>query len=256
MSSLGLQERTLESLRPPYRLWVSGRPDWNSGTSGLSEPEEATLRREQVRRLLNMLIAIAGLVLSIPVLLLIALLLKLTSPGPVLYTQPRVGMERRGRRKEKNGSGDRRREDCGGRIFTLYKFRTMHVGADGGGQVWARPGDARVTTLGRYLRRYRLDELPQLWNVLLGDMNIVGPRPEQPAIFRELCSQLPDYALRQQVLPGITGWAQVNQDADCNLEDVRRKLRYDLEYVERCSPAEDLRIMFRTFPVMLGARGW
>ena len=141
-------------------------------------------------------------------------------------------------------------------MFTIYKFRTMRVGC-GEHQVWARPGDTRVTPLGRILRRLRLDELPQLFNVLKGDMNVVGPRPEQPSIFVELRQEIPQYPRRQQVLPGITGWAQVNHHYDRQLADVAHKLELDLEYLQRVSPAEDLRIMARTFPVMLrGEGGW
>jgi lipopolysaccharide/colanic/teichoic acid biosynthesis glycosyltransferase len=138
----------------------------------------------------------------------------------------------------------------------MYKFRTMRV-SDNAPQVWAKPNDDRVTWIGRLLRKTRLDELPQLFNVLLGDMNVVGPRPEQPEIFVHLRERMPSYAWRQRVLPGITGWAQVNQAYDQNMEDVRGKVRLDLEYISRCSAIEDARIMARTFPVMFGRRfGW
>jgi lipopolysaccharide/colanic/teichoic acid biosynthesis glycosyltransferase len=124
-------------------------------------------------------------------------------------------------------------------------------------EVWALRDDPRVTAIGRVLRKFRLDELPQLWNVLVGDMNIVGPRPEQPTIFVSLRDQIKEYPRRQQVLPGITGWAQINQSYDTSVEDVRQKLRYDLEYVRRRSTLEDLKIMLLTPAVMLGRRyGW
>jgi lipopolysaccharide/colanic/teichoic acid biosynthesis glycosyltransferase len=122
-------------------------------------------------------------------------------------------------------------------------------------QVWASPDDPRVTRVGRILRQYRLDELPQLWNVLRGDMNFVGPRPEQPEIVLRLNQHIGGYTRRNRVLPGITGWAQVNQHYDQCMDDVRRKLELDLEYIERRSPLMDLRIMARTCPVVLFRRG-
>jgi lipopolysaccharide/colanic/teichoic acid biosynthesis glycosyltransferase len=122
-------------------------------------------------------------------------------------------------------------------------------------QAWARPDDDRITPVGRVLRKFRLDEFPQLFNVLRGDMNVVGPRPEQPDIFAELRERVDRYPWRQRVLPGITGWAQVNLGYDQTLDDVRRKLDLDLQYLVRRSPTEDARIMLRTLPVMLGRRG-
>jgi len=204
------------------------------------------------QRILNVIVAIVGLIVTAPLMLLIALLVKLTSAGPILYTQTRVGIDRR------RGSGGnwRRSVDYGGRLFTIYKFRTMTARqADPDAQVWAAPNDARVTPLGRVLRKYRLDELPQLVNVLKGDMNVVGPRPEQPRIFMQLREQIDNYPERQRVLPGITGWAQVNQQYDRNVDDVRRKVQLDLEYAARTSALEDLRIMLRTIPVIIFRRG-
>ncbi len=144
----------------------------------------------------------------------------------------------------------------GGRPFTIYKFRTMTVDAETNGQaVWASKNDHRVTPVGRVLRQARLDELPQLWNVLKGDMNVVGPRPERPSIFADLREQIPDYQLRQRTRPGITGHAQINHQYDESLEDVRQKVRYDLEYLEKRTAWEDLKIMIRTIPVMLFRKG-
>ena len=209
-------------------------------------------RHDQAQRLLNIVVAIIGLILTAPLLVIIACLVKLTSRGPILYTQTRVGIDRR------RGSGGnwRRSVDYGGRLFTIYKFRTMTTRAENAdAQVWAQPNDARVTAIGRVLRKYRLDELPQLVNVLKGDMNVVGPRPEQPKIFMQLRDQIERYPERQRVLPGITGWAQVNLSYDQNLDDVRRKVKLDLEYAARVSAMEDLRIMLQTIPVMLFRRG-
>jgi lipopolysaccharide/colanic/teichoic acid biosynthesis glycosyltransferase len=184
----------------------------------------------------------------------IAILIKISSPGPVLYRQFRVGLDRR-TLFSLDGDLNRRRENRGGRVFTMYKFRTMHDGADRVGEIWARPKDPRVTAIGRILRRHRLDELPQLFNVLRGDMNIVGPRPEQPRIFAELWTRVDQYALRQKVLPGITGLAQVSRPYDRTIRDVEAKVKLDLDYLGRRSPAEDVRIMLRTVPVMFGGGG-
>ena len=209
------------------------------------------------RRVLNVTLALVALIAALPLLAIIAIAVKLSSPGPVFYSQTRVGLNRR----RLQPWGNRYRStDCGGKPFTILKFRTMRVngetkGPDEPGQVWATPDDPRVTRIGRILRLYRLDELPQLVNVLLGDMDIVGPRPEQPAIFTQLREQIPGYQARQRVRPGITGWAQINQAYDTSVEDVRNKLRLDLDYIRRQSAPEDLKIMVRTFPVMLFGRG-
>ncbi len=212
----------------------------------------ATSRTERLRRGLNIAVALLGIAVTFPIWAVIAVLIRVTSPGPILYRQTRVGLDRRG--SGTLGIGARRATDLGGRPFTIYKFRTMRVDR-GGGEQWARPGDARVTPVGRLLRKFRLDELPQLVNVLRGEMNVVGPRPEQPAIFAQLRDEIRDYGHRQRVLPGITGWAQVNLRYDQSIDDVRRKLTFDLEYMERRSVAEDTRIMLKTLPVMLGRRG-
>jgi len=207
-----------------------------------------------LRRALNCLLAVVGLLVLLPVLVLIALAVKLSSRGPVLYTQERVGLDRRALGR---GEHNRRRQsDLGGRPFTIYKFRTMRVDAEcESGAVWAQQDDPRVTPVGRLLRQYRLDELPQLLNVLRGEMNIVGPRPERPTIFAELRSHIAEYPLRQRAKPGITGLAQISQPYDRSLDDVRRKVHFDLEYIRRRSLREDLRIMLRTVPVILFRRG-
>ena len=207
----------------------------------------------RIRRGLNVVVALLLLVLTAPLMLLVALLVKLTSRGPVLYTQTRVGLDRRD--PDEVSPNWRRKVDYGGKLFTIYKFRTMTVAQDPDNQVWARPDDVRITRLGGVLRKYRLDELPQLYNVLRGDMNIVGPRPEQPRIFMELREQIGRYPQRQRVLPGITGWAQINQSYDRCLDDVCRKVSYDLEYIQRESPIEDVKILVKTIPVVVFKRG-
>ncbi|HYK81721.1 MAG TPA: sugar transferase, partial [Gemmatimonadales bacterium] len=211
-------------------------------------------RERPLRRLVNAAVALLGIALTWPVMLVVALLIKLTSHGPVLFTQPRIGLDRRS--LSRAGGNTRRHLDLGGKPFTIYKFRTMRVAAAADGpQVWARPDDERITPIGRILRRLRLDELPQLFNVLQGDMNVVGPRPEQPTIFVYLREQLEGYQRRQRVRPGITGLAQISLPYDRTIDDVRNKLAADLEYIRRQCPREDLRIMLRTLPVMLFGRG-
>lgn len=211
-------------------------------------------RSEKFARGVNVILAAVGLVVAAPVLLLFAILVKLTSPGPIFYAQARVGFDRR-RLSHASGAYDRRARDLGGRPFMILKFRTMRVDAEKNGAVWAAKRDSRVTPVGRIMRKYRVDEIPQLINVLRGDMNIVGPRPERPSIFSRLCDDIAEYPLRQRARPGITGWAQVNQAYDTSIDDVRAKVRYDLEYIERQGVAEDLRIMARTVPVMIFRRG-
>jgi lipopolysaccharide/colanic/teichoic acid biosynthesis glycosyltransferase len=207
-----------------------------------------------VSRVVNVFLALLALLLALPVLLLVALAVKLSSHGPVFYTQERVGLDRRAPGDTQNNH--RRKLDLGGRPFTIYKFRTMRVDAEReSGAVWARQDDPRVTPVGRFLRQYRLDELPQLLNVLRGEMNIVGPRPERPGIFAELRNHIAEYPLRQRAKPGITGLAQISHHYDRSIDDVRRKVHYDLEYIRRQSVREDLRIMLRTVPVILFRRG-
>jgi lipopolysaccharide/colanic/teichoic acid biosynthesis glycosyltransferase len=212
-------------------------------------------RSEGMRRAANVLVAAVALVLVLPAMLVVALLVWATSPGPILYRQTRIGIDRRSGLEP--SLNHRRKSDLGGKPFTIYKFRTMHVAPQGAeqSQVWARPDDPRITRVGRVLRKYRLDELPQLFNVLLGDMNLVGPRPEQPLIFAELREQIDQYHHRQQVLPGITGWAQINQHYDASIDDVRKKVQFDLEYIEQRSPMHDLKILLRTVPVVVFKRG-
>ena len=205
-------------------------------------------------RAMNVLVAAIALFVALPLLLLIAIAIKLTSRGPVFYTQERVGLDRRVCGIKPDNS--RRTRDLGGQPFTIYKFRTMQVDAEAGsGAVWATQNDPRVTPVGRFLRQYRLDEIPQLLNVMRGEMNIVGPRPERPTIFAELREHITEYPLRQRAKPGITGLAQIYHHYDRSLEDVRTKVRFDLEYIRRQSLREDLRIMLRTIPVILFRRG-
>ena len=188
------------------------------------------------QRLANMTVAMVGIIVSAPIMLLTALAVRLSSPGPVLYRQTRVGLE--------------------DSLFTVYKFRSMRVDAEAGtGAVWAQKDDPRVTTVGRVIRKIRFDELPQLFNVLRGEMAIVGPRPERPEFVRALSEQIPYYRQRHCVRPGITGWAQVNYKYGDTLEDTITKLEYDLYYIKNMSMALDNYIIFHTLKAMLLSRG-
>jgi lipopolysaccharide/colanic/teichoic acid biosynthesis glycosyltransferase len=173
---------------------------------------------------------------TLPLTLLVAALVKLTSPGPALYHQERVGLD--------------------GRVFTVHKFRTMQNEAEAGiGPIWARPNDVRVTRLGRFLRRTRFDELPQLWNVLRGDMSFVGPRPERPAFVEQLTATIPFYGQRHVVKPGLTGWAQIRYTYGASVEDAVEKLQYDLYYIKNLSIAFDIVIVLETIKTVVLRRG-
>ena len=201
---------------------------------------------------LNVSVAILLLALAVPLMALVAIAVRLTSPGPVLYSQVRVGVDRRAGSRP---PGHRRRIDLGGRPIQIYKFRTMFFDGGDAGQVWAKPNDRRVTRVGRFLRAYRIDELPQLVSVLRRDMNVVGPRPEQPEIFAQLRERYERFPERQRVLPGITGLAQVKCGYGGDDFQIRRKLQCDLEYVQQRSLWEDLSILIRTIPVVLTRHG-
>ncbi|MDH3427626.1 MAG: sugar transferase [Gemmatimonadota bacterium] len=221
----------------------------------LGRPAQAPIRRVSpaesfVLRVVNNLVAIAALALLSPIILIIAILIRIETKGPVFYRQTRVGLDRRNLDGREASIG-RRVSDIGGQPFEIVKFRTMRVDAeDASGPVWATHGDPRVTKVGRMLRRTRLDEVPQFWNVLRGEMSIVGPRPERPTFVQQLRDEIAGYPLRQQVPPGITGWAQVNRPPDQSVDDVRAKVGFDLEYLKRRSVWFDLWIMLKTLPVM------
>jgi len=191
---------------------------------------------DAVRRGFDITVALLIVFFTLPVMLVAALLVRLDSPGPILYRQERIGLN--------------------GRPFMLYKFRSMVVDAEAGGAPrWATPGDPRVTRFGRFMRLTRIDELPQLLNVLRGDMAMVGPRPERPAFVGQLSQAIPHYEDRHCVRPGITGWAQVNYPYGASIEDARMKLAYDLYYVRRRSLFLDLLILIATVRVVLFQEG-
>ena len=188
------------------------------------------------RRTVSLLTAVVLTILAAPILLVSALLIKLDSRGPVFYTQERVGRD--------------------GQTFKMLKFRTMAVDAErAGAPVWAEKNDPRVTRVGRWLRRFRIDELPQILNVIRGEMGIVGPRPERPEFVAQLRTQIPYYDLRALVPPGITGWAQIRYPYAASLDEAREKLNYDLFYVKHLSVVLDLVILFHTAKVVLFGRG-
>jgi sugar transferase (PEP-CTERM system associated) len=208
------------------------RPSWLIFSEGFRKTRVLLA----TKRAMDIVCALAGLILAAPLLAITAALVKLTSPGKALYHQKRVGLH--------------------GREFTVHKFRSMREDAEAGtGAVWATAGDVRVTTVGRFIRRTRLDEIPQLWNVLMGDMSMVGPRPERPEFVEQLTAQIPFYGLRHSVRPGVTGWAQVRYTYGASVEDAMEKLQFDLFYIKRMTIAFDLFILLSTVKTVLLRRG-
>ncbi len=208
------------------------RPSWMIFGDGFRRrPTVAALKRA-----FDVVLALVGLVLAAPAMLVVWLVLRFGSKGPVLYSQTRVGKD--------------------GVNFTIYKFRSMRVDAEAAsGAVWSTHNDPRVTPVGRFLRRTRLDELPQLWNVLRNDMSIVGPRPERPEFIAELSENIPFYGQRHVVRPGVTGWAQVRHRYGATVDDAQDKLQYDLFYIKHLSLAFDLYIVLETVKTVLVRRG-
>ncbi len=190
--------------------------------------------QHHVRRTLELVVVLAGLLVAAPLTLLFGIVIRLTSRGPAFYAQERVG---------KSGS-----------VFRIYKLRTMRIDAEAAGPAWAQEADPRVTPVGRFLRKTHLDELPQLFNVLRGDMSLVGPRPERPCFVEKLRADVPLYTARLAVKPGITGLAQVKHGYDRTIEDVQAKLGYDLEYIKRASLLFDLHILVLTAAKILSGR--
>lgn len=201
--------------------------------SNVLGPQPQTLR---IQSLYSFILAFIGATLTLPVMAIVAILIKITSPGPVLFRQTRVGLHNK--------------------TFQIFKFRSMRHDAESRtGAVWAKRNDPRVTMLGHWLRKLRLDELPQFFNVLRGEMVIVGPRPERPEFVQSLSEQIPFYSQRHCVKPGITGWAQINYKYGETIEDTIVKLEYDLYYIKHLSTSLDLYIMFHTVKTMMLSRG-
>ena len=208
------------------------RPSWLIFSAGFRTSRRVLV----IKRVLDIAVSLAALIVSLPIMAIVAIAVRMSSPGPVLYHQRRVG-ER-------------------GRLFTLHKFRSMGIDAEAGsGAVWSQDGDTRVTRVGRFLRKMRLDELPQLWNVMRGDMSLVGPRPERPEFIQQLTQQIPYYGQRHIVKPGLTGWAQVRYAYGSSVEDALEKLQYDLFYIKHMSLGMDLLIALSTVKTVLSRRG-
>lgn len=217
-----------------------------------------------LKRTLDILGAIVGLMLTSPLWLLIPIVIKLDSHGPVFYTQTRVGINRRKRDRrcfdrtadDNRRDRDRRRVDYMGKPFEVIKFRTMVQDAEkGSGPVWATKGDARITRVGAFLRRTRIDEIPQFINILKGDMALVGPRPERPNFVRDLSTKVHGYASRLEVKPGLTGLAQIENGYDSTIASVAEKVRFDLQYIKNWSILSDVKIMLRTVVVVFTGKG-
>jgi exopolysaccharide biosynthesis polyprenyl glycosylphosphotransferase len=220
----------------PWRQWTEMAETFlfpnATSAADLSKPRFD----DRVKRTSDLVIAFALILLTLPVMIIAALAIKYDSAGPVLYRQQRVG--HRGQR------------------FMLLKFRSMVEDAERDGRpVWAAHGDPRVTRVGRFIRLVRIDELPQLLNVLWGDMSMVGPRPERPYFVDQLSKSIPRFVERHMVKPGITGWAQVNYPYGASIEDARNKLVYDLDYIEKRCVRLDFRILFSTIRVVLLQQG-
>jgi sugar transferase (PEP-CTERM system associated) len=188
-----------------------------------------------VRIVLHRLVALVGLIFSLPVMLVTIVFIKLESKGPVFYKQERVGK--------------------GGQTFMVLKFRSMRTDAEKDGPRWATTDDERITQVGRFIRKVRIDELPQFWNILRGDMNFVGPRPERPHFVSQLAKEIPYYEQRHLIAPGLTGWAQIKYPYGASIEDARRKLEFDLYYIKNQSLLMDAMILFETVKIVLLSRG-
>jgi sugar transferase (PEP-CTERM system associated) len=200
-----------------------------------SEGFKVKVHQQLPRRIASFLVALIALVILLPFIPLLILAVRLSSPGPVFFHQKRVGLN--------------------GKCFMVHKFRTMRQDAEAKGAMWATKNDPRVTRLGRLMRKTRLDEIPQLWNVLCGDMGLVGPRPERPEFVESLSRDIPYYNLRHMIRPGLTGWAQVRYQYGATIEETRHKLEYDLYYIKRASLSLDLLIMFETIKTIVLRRG-
>lgn len=217
-----------------------------------------------VKRLMDIVGALVGLILTIPIWLIVPVLIKLTSRGPVFYTQVRVGQNRRKKDRrvyqkaevDESRKRDRRRNDCSGKTFKVIKFRTMVSDAEKtSGPVWAVKNDPRITKIGLFLRKTRIDEVPQFINILMGDMALVGPRPERPKFVEELSQKVDNYKQRLEVKPGLTGLAQIENGYDESVSSVITKVKHDLDYINRRSIWFDIKIILKTVKVVFTGKG-
>jgi lipopolysaccharide/colanic/teichoic acid biosynthesis glycosyltransferase len=219
---------------------------------------------KSLKKALDIAGALIGLILTFPIFIILPILIKLDSAGPVFYLQDRVGINRRRRNRRsfmvdiyrENRNRERRREDHMGRPFKVIKFRTMIVDAERhSGPVWATQQDSRITRIGRIMRKIRLDEIPQLINVLMGEMSLVGPRPERPFFVKDLSKKVPGYRIRLRVRPGITGLAQVNSGYDTSIDSVTEKVKNDITYIRNWSIWSDVKILMKTVVVVITGKG-
>jgi sugar transferase (PEP-CTERM system associated) len=208
------------------------RPSWLIFSTGFRKTRSLLA----VKRAMDIVGSLVGLLLALPIMAVVALAVRLSSSGPILYEQKRVGLN--------------------GRVFRIHKFRSMRADAEATtGAVWSTANDTRVTSVGRFIRLTRLDELPQLWNVLRGDMSLVGPRPERPEFVSQLTDEIPFYGQRHVVKPGLTGWAQIRYTYGASVEDTIEKLQYDLYYIKNMSVALDAVIAIETLKIIILRRG-
>ncbi len=230
------------------------KPNSLQHSNQFSLPSEVFI---QVKRGFDIVVSVFALMLFGLILPVLAIIIKLDSPGPIFYSQDRVGINRRrrSRRNNERNGGDRRKVLQPGSPFKVHKLRTMGVNAEASGPQWASKNDVRVTRVGRFLRKTRLDEVPQFWNVLQGEMSLVGPRPERLVFVRQLEKDIPEYHDRLLVLPGITGLAQVINGYDDSLDSVRRKVELDRQYIRSAGFTQEGRILFNTVGVVLKGEG-
>lgn len=237
----------------PGRAGEEGRPPEHRLDDLLARSERSgVMLAKRVVDVLIASVALIGFGMLLPVLIV---LIKLDSRGPVFYSQTRIGINRRRRRAAGLGQPDRRKILQPGRPFKIYKLRTMRADAEAHGPQWAAKNDDRITRVGRVLRRTRLDEVPQFWNVLKGEMSVIGPRPERLCFIHKLEKEVPNYRDRLLVLPGITGLAQVLNGYDDSTESVRRKVELDRQYIRNYGLGVDIKILLRTFRVVLTGEG-
>ncbi len=220
-------------------------------TIKLNLPDQVYL---MLKRLFDIAVSVVALSVFTVVLIVLSLVIKLDSPGPVFFSQDRVGMNRRRTRARYNGQ-ERRKVLQPGRPFKVFKLRSMSVDAEANGPQWASKNDSRITRIGRVLRKTRLDEVPQFWNVLKGEMSLIGPRPERLVFVRQLEHEVPHYLDRLLVLPGITGLAQVINGYDDGIDSVRRKIELDRLYIRRAGVMEDFKILIHTVGVVIKGEG-
>jgi sugar transferase (PEP-CTERM system associated) len=233
MSGVRVEDATTTYERLTGKILIDDlKPSWLIFSDGF----RASRLTRFVKRMLDLSFSIILAICTAPLMVLTAIGIKLDSAGPALYSQERVGEN--------------------GRVFKIYKFRSMRTDAEVAGKpVWARDKDDRITRVGRFIRKTRLDELPQLWNVMRGDMSFVGPRPERPFFVEQLAREIPFYLQRHAVKPGLTGWAQVKYQYGSSIEDAMEKLRYDLYYIKHLSVFFDLTIVLDTVKVILFGKG-